>query len=329
MGNSLADQRVALKSQLSQWEEAPHHGNPDVPNEVHVAGDMNLDSLKGRWLEPGYPLVFLARMVVDCCNANNFKQMVDNITRSQYNSVKHQASISCIDHLYCNARYRISPVKVLTCGASDHDAISYIRYSKEPRAPTKTVRKRSYKDFDQEAYLAEVSNIDFSDVYFCLDVEDAATVLTQKLVHVLDKYAPWIVYQQHKHYAPWITSGTLQLMKERDMVKEKAKELAKAEGQLTSPEQAELWRKYKSLRNSVNNKLGREEFRYKREKFNSCQDNPGMTWNLAKSRMNWSSPGPPRQLEVKIGSTLRLLTRAKDIAQAMNEYFISKVESIV
>ena len=136
---------------------------------------MNLDSLKGRWLEPGYPLMSLARMVVDCCNANSFMQMVDSITRSQYNSVKHQASVSCIDHLYCNARYRISPVKVLTCGASDHDAISYIRYSKEPRVPTKTVRKRSYKDFNQEAYLAEVSNIDFSDVYDCLDVEDSTT----------------------------------------------------------------------------------------------------------------------------------------------------------
>ena len=99
MGSSLADQRVALKLQLRQWEDALVHGNPGVPNEVHVAGDMNLDSLKGRWLEPGYPLVTLARMVVDCCNANNFVQMVDNITRSQYNSVKNQVSISCIDHL--------------------------------------------------------------------------------------------------------------------------------------------------------------------------------------------------------------------------------------
>ena len=329
MGSSLADQRVALKLQLRQWEDALVHGNPGVPNEVHVAGDMNLDSLKGRWLEPGYPLVTLARMVVDCCNANNFVQMVDNITRSQYNSVKNQVSISCIDHLYCNARHRISPVKILICGASDHDAVSYIRYSKEPRAPAKTIRKRSYKDFNQQAYLAEVSEIDFSDVYSCLDVDDAATLLTQKLVNVLDRHAPWIVYQQRKHYAPWITSETLKLMKERDMVKEKAKELAKAEGQYTSPEQSDLWGKYRYLRNSINNKVSQEEFRYKREKLNSCKDNPGMTWNLAKSYMNWSSPGPPRQLEVNNDNTLKLLTKAKDIAQTMNEFFISKVEGIV
>ena len=118
-------------------------------------------------------------------------------------------------------------------------------------------------------------------------------------------------------------------MRERDMVKEKAKEMAKAEGQHTSPEQSELWKKYKYLRNSVNNKVRVEEFRYKKEKFQSCQDNPSMAWNLAKSCMNWSSPGPPRQPEVKIDNTLRLLTKAKDIAHPMNEYFISKVDSIV
>ena len=52
----------------------------------------------------------LARMVVDCCNANNLTQMVDTITRMQYNSVEKKPSVSCIDHLYCNAKHRISPV---------------------------------------------------------------------------------------------------------------------------------------------------------------------------------------------------------------------------
>ena len=45
--------------------------------------------------------------------------------------------------------------------------------------------------------------------------------------------------------------------------------------------------------------------------------------------MNWSSPGPPRQLEVKSEKGLKLLTKARDIAKTMNEYFISKVQNIV
>ena len=71
-------------------------------------------------------------------------------------------------------------------------------------------------------------------------------------------------------------------MKERDKLKEQAKALAKAEGQYTSYEQSKLWEKYRKLRNSINNKIGQEELRYKREKFQNSKDNPSLTWNLAK-----------------------------------------------
>ena len=57
-------------------------------------GDMNLDSYRNRWMEPDYSLVTLARMVVDSCNANNFTQMVNRITRVQYNSVKNMTNVS-------------------------------------------------------------------------------------------------------------------------------------------------------------------------------------------------------------------------------------------
>ena len=54
-----------------------------------------------------------------------------------------------------------------------------------------------------------------------------------------------------------------------------------------------------------------------------------MIWSISKSFMNWSSPGPPRQLEIKSEKGLKLLTKARDIAKTMNEYFISKVQNIV
>ena len=108
MGNSLAAQRTTLGKMLAQWEDAVVHGDPSVPNEVHIAGDINLDSLNGRWLESDYALVSLGRMVEECCNSNNFSQMVDKITRVQYNSVKKVTVTSCIDHIYfyCNTKGR-------------------------------------------------------------------------------------------------------------------------------------------------------------------------------------------------------------------------------
>ena len=105
LGNSLTAQRATLELFLQQWEIAAEHGSPAEPNEVHISGDMNLDSLNGRWLHPGYPLLSLSRMVQDTCNMHNFSQLVTEATRLQYNSVQNSTAISCIDHVYTNTKY--------------------------------------------------------------------------------------------------------------------------------------------------------------------------------------------------------------------------------
>ena len=267
----MAAQRTALDIMLSQWEEAVCHGVSGTPNEVHVAGDFNLDSLSGRWLDPSYSLVTLGRMVDECCNTNNFFQMVDKVTRVQYNSIRKETAITCIDHIYCNAKHRISTVRVVTFGVSDHDAIVYTRYSKEPTPPARTIRKRSYKNFKEAEFVGDVSRIDFTDVYCTRDVDDAADLLTAKLVDVLNLHAPWIIFQQRKHFTPWITMETKQLMKERDQFKEQAKAMAIADGRVVSPEQEELWLNYKNLRNIINNKKSKEEVSFKKTKVNDCK----------------------------------------------------------
>ena len=38
-----------LEKFLAQWEDAAVHNNPDEPNEIHIAGDMNLDALGEKW----------------------------------------------------------------------------------------------------------------------------------------------------------------------------------------------------------------------------------------------------------------------------------------
>ena len=237
--------------------------------------------------------------------------------------------MSCIDHVYCNAKYRMSAVKVISFGGSDPDAIVYTRFSKEPKPPTKTIRKRSYKKFIEADFVRDVANLDFTAVYCAVDVDDAASLLTSKLVEVLNLHAPWIVFQQRKNFVPWLTPETVQMMKERDMCKEEAKVMASVEGRGTSAEQAELWNKFKTLRNSINNRIKQEEVRYKKAKVNDCQGNPSRVWGLAKKFMDWTTPGPPTQLEIEENQKITLCTKASHLAQVMNEFFISKVQNIV
>ena len=83
------------------------------------------------------------------------------------------------------------------------------------------------------------------------------------------------------------------------------------------------------MRNQVNNRNKQEEMNYKRSKVQECRNNPSKTWGLAKSFMEWSSPGPPTQLEVEEENQITLYRKAKDLARIMNEFFVSKVQAIL
>ena len=156
-------------------------------------------------------------------------------------------------------------------GGSDNDAISYVRYSKPPTSPARTVRKRSYKNFDQAVFFSELSKVDWNVVYQCTSVDLCVEVLTRKFVEVLNIHAPWVVFQQRKNYAPWITKETIQLMKERDDLKKSAELFALNE----DTDEAELaWSQFKVIRNKVNNRKDFEEIHFKTEKINQSLDFP-------------------------------------------------------
>ena len=121
---------------------------------------MNLDYLPTKWLKPSYRLYSLTKLVQNTCNAHNFSQLVNEPTRTMYNSVSKSTEMSCIDHTYCNYKHRVSPPSLVVCGTSDHDAVSYTRYSKGPPMPARTIRRRSYKTFDEEAFVADLEALD-------------------------------------------------------------------------------------------------------------------------------------------------------------------------
>ena len=320
---SKAAQCEYMDTLLGQWEAATEYGGSGEPNETHISGDMNLDAYQERWLQPDYHLISLSRLVKQMCDGNNFHQLVRDITRVQFNSVTNTTDISCIDHVYTNAKFRCSKPMILSFGDSDHDIVAYTRYSKNPATPARIICKRSYKNFNNEAFKADVANIDWSEVYRCEDVDDAADCFTLKLRYVLNVHAPWVRVQERKTFSPWITEETKQMMKSRDLWKQKARDLAII-SRVAYPAQIEAWKEYKLLRNIINNRKKHEEQHFKTEKMTAVADDPELLWKSAKSFMGWKSQGTPNQISV--GN--QLITSAKLIAQAMNEFFISKVETI-
>ena len=325
LGNSLSAQRSILERFLHQWELACDHNRPSEPNEVHIACDMNLDCLDDRWLQSGYHLVSLSRLVQNRCNSNNFSQLVKEPTRIQFNSIQNRTDVSCIDHAYTNTKHRCSSVKVTPFGDSDHDMIGYIRFSKDPPAPARTIRKRSYRNFKKEDYLRDLSEVDWTDILSCQDLDLATETFTRKLRYVLDSHAPWLVFQQRKMFIPWLTKETKQLMADRDMLKEVAKNLAMRDmGKDTSEEQKTAWNRFKQMRNRVTKSKRKDEINYKSQKISEALESPGKVWKTAKAFMGWKSMGTPNQLEVDG----KLETKPSVLAEIMNNYFIEKVVTI-
>ena len=216
LGSSIADQKRNLILFLEQWEKALSFGNPAEPNDIFILCDMNLDSFNGRWLQPDYHLHSLSQLVNSFCNTSNVTQLVKEITRSQFNSVANKTDLSCIDHIYSNVPYRCSTPTVTTSGCSDHDMIGVIRLSKEPPSVPRTIRKRSYKTFNKEKFLEDLAREDWNEVLACPDLDECVSIFTYKFRQVLNVHAPWVRFQQKKHFKPWITDRTKGLMKERD-----------------------------------------------------------------------------------------------------------------
>ena len=97
-------------------------------------------------------------------------------------------------------------------------------------------------------------------LYLCNDVDKAVDILTSKLTFILDTMAPMKTYQVRTRYAPWLSSCTTAMMKERDAMQKKASETNNRED----------WQQFKSLRNTVNNRLKFEEKNWQKTKLEQC-----------------------------------------------------------
>ena len=320
LGAAMKDQRIYLEKFLHQWEVACDRNYGGESPEIHLAGDMNIDAYNGRWYNKSYHLNSLAELVHSSCSINNLSQLVKEPTRYQFNSVTGQTSFSCIDHAYTTHEFRCSKVTTIPFGNSDHNALSYTRFAKDPKLPVRTIRRRSYKGFVLQDFLTDLRNVDWTVVYACYEVDAAVETFSLLFKTVLDRHAPFVTFQQRKSFTPWITPETLALMKIRDTAKSNASALSK-----NGLDSSMIWASYKKLRNQVNNRLKFEEKSFKLQKFSENAKSPAECWKTAKSFMNWqSSSGPPSQLQVN-GN---LISRASDIATEMNSFFINKVKRL-
>ena len=294
---------------LALWEKALLEGK-----EVVVMMDANLDFLK--WTREDLPsndstyrLKSLIELLFNQIIPHGVTQLVTVPTRSWPGQPE-----AGLDHIYSNKPDKLSEVFAEYAGGSDHKLIKVIRYAKSIKKKVRYVRKRSFKNFDSEKFLAAVRQISWWDVYMCQDAEVAAELLTSKLTAVLDAMAPIKTIQVRSHYAPWLSQSTKEIMKERN------------EAQETAAKTRDLddWRHYKSLRNRATMRMRQEKKEWEKLKLDSTKHDPSALWKNVKMWLSWNNSGPPSQLFYQG----RLISSPAGLASTMNLFFINKVRNL-
>ena len=123
------------------------------------------------------------------------------------------------------------------------------RYSRSIKASSRYVRKRSYKNFNPDDFVAAIQQVSWLDIYLSDDVNTAVELLSSKIIFILDTMAPMKTIQIRTKYAPWLSKQTMELMKQRNEQQKKASETNDKDD----------WVRFKSLRNQINNRLKYEE----------------------------------------------------------------------
>ena len=146
----------------------------------------------------------------------NLKQQIQNPTRVC------DSTSTLIDHIYTNSESKISNAHVSPSGVSDHFPILCTFLLKVPK-PFKnhhvTIETRSFKHFDLDAFLNDLSKINFTPVYNEQNPNQTLDIFYDLFLPLLDKHAPIKKRRVKQRVRPgWLTNEIIEEMNLRDIL---------------------------------------------------------------------------------------------------------------
>ena len=141
--------------------------------ETIIQGDFNIDLYKPQTTWNNFNSSF------------GLSQLIKETTR--------KSSGTLIDHIYTNAKNKITNAQVVKTSMSDHFMIScsYATQTKlERKKGHTTIQYRCYKKFIEVLFLADISILPLGNVYHTTDPEIALKTLQQLISPVIDKHIP-------------------------------------------------------------------------------------------------------------------------------------------
>ncbi|MCU7800226.1 MAG: hypothetical protein KZQ70_08805 [gamma proteobacterium symbiont of Lucinoma myriamae] len=260
--------------------------------EIILLGDLNKNLIGGQadkeWLNLTLSL--------------GLSQMVDEPTRVTENSS------TLIDHIYTNIEENITRVTVCKSAISDHYAIfgnrklnSFIR-----KHSHQTITYRSFKDFDENAFIHDLSLVPWEIIQNFDDINEIVRVWNSLFLEVVNKHAPLKSHRIKRQKQPdWLSSEIIDCIKARNKCKINGKT-----------------NEYKYLRNKVSSMIDLAKKEMYKVKIEEGQNDPRSIWKLFRD-FGASKKGGSHENILGIKVNDQVIANDSDIADIFNNYFVN------
>ena len=263
---------------------------------VFIMGDFNCNMLSK---------YALSSKIKDLCSSLSLKQLIMEPTRVTINSS------TLIDLIMTNSSC-VSKSGIIHLGISDHSLTYVIRKFNRPKGKPKTIKVRSYKNFQTEHFLKDLRNLDWSYFNHYHDLDEACKKFNENIKSVAKKHAPFVTQRISGRVEAWVTEDLIIAIRERDFLCKKAK----------TTKSILDWEAFKPKRNHVNRLKNRLKNEYYNEVLQQQQNRPKQLWKTLKQLVPGKSGNVTSIKRVTLNDGSET-THPKEISNTFNSFFVS------
>ena len=265
---------------------------------IIVIGDINIDPRKTRGDGP---------KLLEFCDVFSLTNLI------KHDTCLTNMSMSSIDVILTNRPRSFQKSSALSIDLSDyHKLIVTSMRSHLPRQSSKQIRYRSFRKFDADTYVSDISKINFNRAYS--NADEQYDYIIDEVAAVSNKHAPLKTKTVRGYHAPFMTKELRKSIMDRSRL-EKRKN--------ANPTMLNI-QAYKKMRNKCV-ALKRKAIK---QTFQKATENGLITnkkfWTLIKPYV--SDKCSNINDEIMLVDHEKLITNAKEITEVFNGHYINKVE---
>ena len=264
-------------------------------SETWIMGDINHDLLQNRSRDAK------CRAFKQFTRSLQLRQLIDKPTRVT------ERSSSLLDHIYVNKSDKVIQHGIISTGLSDHRLVYAVRKCIKPKFKARKISVRSFKNFDHDEFLEEISQIPWSTIESFDHIDDAWSSSKTLFTDIADKHAPVKTITVRGRPAPWVTDDFIAMTWERDHLKH----IAEKHGDPLS------WDRYRKHRNRVNRECLKLKKSYFTDKVEQNKSDSTKLWKTLKEVLNDKKcSGIPNVMVDGV-----TVTEKSSIAKCFNDFF--------